>query len=1022
MHRAPIPKASSTRATDPLFVVHTDICGPLPEADMGTGALYFLSFIDDYSSYATVYLLRTKDQALDSFRHYKAWAENYTGYRIKNLHSDGGGEYLSSQFTTYLHVMGIHRQVTVARTPQQNGKAERFNRTVMESARSTLHAAGLPAKYWGDAVLTAVYLRNRLPTRALNGVTPYEAWRGEKPDLSHIRVWGCLAYIHVHRIKRNKLARRARACVFVGYPPEAKGWKLYDPATARYIVARDVTFQEGVSGTKALVGGGASSPLSPSSSSTSLSPPPTDSASPPSAVVPTTGPTGVLPSSITSNVHEGVEFDDESDEESDSDLEVLPKPRAAVVSPRPPDSPSDDPLSGSEASRSQPSSSGDPLSGSEASRSQPSSSGDPLSGSEAPRSLPSSSGSPQSSGEAPRSSTVPAVGAASNVPLVDPSTGNSAAKVKKVRGQRELDRLRDSTPSNPGYVAASPLQPRHSSSGGDRALAASVSDERSHTVNTESTVMVPQTYAEAMASPEREQWSQAMLEELTSQAANHTWTLVKLPAARKAVGCKWVFDIKYNADGSINRFKARLVAKGCSQKEGVDFTETFAPVARMPSLRALLAIAAAQDLEIHQMDVKTAFLNGDLEEDIYMEQPPGFVAQGSQANLVCKLNRSLYGLRQAGRAWYKKIDAALNELGLKPTMSDNCIYVLREASTVYVLLYVDDLLLISKDLSQLQSIKAELSKRFEMKDLGEAQFILGLQIHRDRARRCLSLSQSQYVKTILSRFNMQDCKPASTPMSTGIKLRREEQPTASVELKEQAVGAQQDDMNEVPYAQAVGALMYAAMGTRPDIIYSTTALSQFLQCPTRLHWVALKRVLRYLKGTQQAQLVYHPTAGSAQYPLAVHGYSDSDWGNDVNDRRSVTGWVFLLYGCAVSWQSRKQRSTALSSVEAEYMATAAATKEAIWWRRFLTELGLLPPGPTLIYSDSQGSIALAKNPDHHDRTKHIDLRYHFIRDQIAAKAIRTDFIGTELMLADVLTKPLSRDRHEALVGQMGLVV
>jgi hypothetical protein len=249
--------------------------------------------------------------------------------------------------------------------------------------------------------------------------------------------------------------------------------------------------------------------------------------------------------------------------------------------------------------------------------------------------------------------------------------------------------------------------------------------------------------------------------------------LVKIPADRKAVGCKWVYDIKYNADGSINRFKARLVAKGCSQKEGVDFTETFAPVARMPSLRAVLAIAAAQDLEIHQMDVKTAFLHGDLEEDIYMEQPPGFVAPGSQANLVCKLNRSLYGLRQAGRAWYKKIDAALNDLGLKPTMSDNCIYVLHETpTTVYGLLYVDDLLLISNVLSRLQSIKAELSKRFEMKDLGEAQFILGLQIHRDRARRRLSLSQSQYVKTVLSRFNMQDCKPASTPMSTGIKLRR----------------------------------------------------------------------------------------------------------------------------------------------------------------------------------------------------------------------------------------------------------
>ena len=215
--------------------------------------------------------------------------------------------------------------------------------------------------------------------------------------------------------------------------------------------------------------------------------------------------------------------------------------------------------------------------------------------------------------------------------------------------------------------------------------------------------------------------------------------------------------------------------------------------------------------------------------------------------------------------------------------------------------------------------------------------------------------------------------------------------------------------------------MYAAMGTRPDIAYSTTILSQFLQNPARSHWVALKRVLRYLKGTQHAQLVYQQTADtSADQPLTIQGYSDSDWGNDANDRRSVTGWIFLLYGCAVSWQSRKQRTTALSSVEAEYMAAASAAKEAVWWRRFLTELGLPPSGPTVIHSDSQGSIALANNPDHHDRTKHIDLRYHYLREQVALRAIRPEFVGTELMLADVLTKPLSRDRHQALVTKVGL--
>ena len=1052
-----MPKTRTTRAKDPLVVVHTDICGFMPEPAMGTKALYFISFIDDYSRYATVFLIRTKDEALDAFRKYKAWAENYTGFTIKNLHSDGGGEYMSGQFTTYLHIVGIHRQVTVARTPQQNGVAERFNRTIMESARSMLHAAGLPPMYWGDAVMTAVYLRNRLPTRALNDVTPYEAWRGEKPDLSHLRVWGCQAFIHVPRVKRNKLAAKARACVFVGYPPEAKGWLLYDPTGERYVVARDVTFQESVSGTKAFVGGGASTPPSSTTSSASAE----SSTSPP--VVPVSVRVSELPSSIASNVHEGVEFDDGSDEDSDTDSEGLP-PSGAELPPL--ISPSSDLQSGGKALRS----------------SQPSPSSDLLSGGKALRSSqPSLSGSPQSSGEAPRSVPVPFVSQPSDRPAVtapaatvpeargsvssasnldehsvpageqaalrhqpefgaagerssvsapsvmsSSSTGSQPeAKTKKPKGQRELDRLRDSAPSNPGYVAASPLQPkprqsRQSNQGGHRALAASVSDERSQVVNTESTVIEPRTYAEAMRTADWEQWEQAMREELASIAANNTWTLVPLPTDRKAIGCKWVLKIKRKADGSIDRFKARLVAKGFSQKEGLDFKETFAPVARMPSLRALLAIAAAQDLEIHQMDVRTAFLNGELEEEIYMQQPEGFVAPGSQANLVCKLNRSIYGLKQASRAWYKKIDSALSDLSFKPTMADNCIYVLQEHSTVvYILLYVDDLLLISNNLRRLQSVKEELSQRFDMKDLGEAHFILGLQIQRDRTHRRLSLSQSEYVKTILERFNMNESKPASTPMSTSTKLVRSNLSTSSSNEPAASVGL--EDMREVPYSQAVGALMYAAMGTRPDIAYSTTILSQFLQNPARSHWVALKRVLRYLKGTQHAQLVYQQTADtSADQPLTIQGYSDSDWGNDANDRRSVTGWIFLLYGCAVSWQSRKQRTTALSSVEAEYMAAASAAKEAVWWRRFLTELGLPPSGPTVIHSDSQGSIALANNPDHHDRTKHIDLRYHYLREQVALRAIRPEFVGTELMLADVLTKPLSRDRHQALVTKVGL--
>jgi hypothetical protein len=381
---------------------------------------------------------------------------------------------------------------------------------------------------------------------------------------------------------------------------------------------------------------------------------------------------------------------------------------------------------------------------------------------------------------------------------------------------------------------------------------------------------------------------------------------------------------------------------------------------------------------------------------------------------VCKLNKSLYGLKQAGRSWYRKIDAALIELNFVPLHSDNCVYVLRtEQSIVYLLLYVDDLLLISKDMRLLSLLKKELMRRFDMKDMGEAHFILGLQIHRDRKRRQLSLSQAEYAKTVLQRFDMGECKAAKTPMSTGLKLVKGDSSTPTADAKE---------MRDVPYSQAVGAVMYAMLGTRPDLAHSITSLSQFLQYPGRSHWVALKRVLRYLQGTLEFRLTYQGQSDGegTEDPLTVYGYTDSDWGNNTVDRRSITGWVFKLYGGAVSWQSRKQRTPALSSVEAEYMATTQASKEALWWRYFLTELGLPPKGPTIIYSDSQGSIALAKNPEHHDRTKHIDIQYHFIRHQLATGAVKLHYIGTEDMVADVLAKPLTEERHRMLVLRMGV--
>ena len=513
---------------------------------------------------------------------------------------------------------------------------------------------------------------------------------------------------------------------------------------------------------------------------------------------------------------------------------------------------------------------------------------------------------------------------------------------------------------------------------------------------------------------DHQQWEQAMQSEYDSIQRTGTWTLVPLPRDRKAIGCRWVYKLKRKADGSIDRYKARLVAQGFSQKEGVDFNETFAPVAKFCSIRALLALAAHQDLEIHQMDVNTAFLNGDLDEDIYMRQPDGYVVAGKE-HLVCKLNKSLYGLKQAGRSWYTKIDKVLLDLGFGHLHSDHCVYQRREADTViYIALYVDDLLILSNSTERLDQFKHKLSTIFDMKDLGEAHYVLGIQIQRDRQARTLSIGQHEYIKQVLDRFGMLDSKPVATPLATGTQLLKSDCPTTD---------EQRQAMSSVPYQSAIGAIMYAMLGTRPDIAYAVTVLSQFSHNPGPTHWAAVKRLLRYLRGTMDFKITY---AGLPDAQIDIHsfpvlsGYCDADWGSDLNDRRSITGYVFTLAGGAISWQSKKQPTVALSSVEAEYMASTQATKEALWWRTFFKELGSSMTTPSQLFSDSQGSMALAKNPEYHSRTKHIDIQHHFVREHIANHNVQFDFVGTEDMIADVLTKPLPRDAHSKFVHSMGL--
>jgi hypothetical protein len=503
-----------------------------------------------------------------------------------------------------------------------------------------------------------------------------------------------------------------------------------------------------------------------------------------------------------------------------------------------------------------------------------------------------------------------------------------------------------------------------------------------------------------------------MQTEINSLHAAGTYEVVKLPPGRHAIGGKWVYRTKRGANGEITKYKARWVAQGFSQKHGVDYTDTFAPVARFDSIRGIMALAAQHNWELHQMDVRSAYLNGELEEEIYMQQPTGFATSASafQQRSVCRLRKSLYGLKQSGRTWTK-----------------------RGSVVLIISLYVDDLLLASDNLNELIKVKAELSSRFDMEDMGEASFVLGIKITRDRAARTLTISQGAYIEEMLTTFGMDTCQPVSTPMDSKTRLVPFAVPTTSDSTTNNAAANDLPPTSEAgpkpvlldaaaktKYQSAVGALLHAARATRPDISYAVTALSQFCKEPASDHWSAVKRLFRYLRGSAHRGLIYKGTGPSSPAPL-LFGYCDSDWAEDRYDRRSFTGYAFLISGAAVSWACRKQTTVALSSTEAEYMSSADAAREAIWWRSFLSSLTYPQQKPTLLLSDNQGSIQLSKNPEGHRRTKHIDVRHHYIRERVHDETIIVDYVNTAQMAADVLTKPLAAVQHGTTIKLLGMI-
>ena len=510
-------------------------------------------------------------------------------------------------------------------------------------------------------------------------------------------------------------------------------------------------------------------------------------------------------------------------------------------------------------------------------------------------------------------------------------------------------------------------------------------------------------FQDAVRGPDRDKWIEARDKEITALIDKDCWTIEVIPPNTTVVGCRYVCKIKTNAVGEIVKYKVRLVAQGYSQIEGVNYFETFSPVARLSTIRIILAIAAINGLTLHHIDVNCAYINAELDEEIYLRPPPDF---NLPHNYALKLKKSLYGLKQSGLNWNKCITKYLEAIGFKKLSADNCVFILNPAAPnmIVIVLYVDDMIIASKLLSDIQNLKDKIKSKFNIDDLGEMKYYLGLQIMQDLSKGVIKLTQAAYIKKLALKYKVDKCKVVSTPLPMDFRFDEEE--------INQLNDEQLNYVRNFPIREIIGSINFIASGTRMDIGYSISTLAKYQDKPNLTVCKASMHLLKFLNSTSEIELTFH-----GQYNRLV-GYSDANWANDPITRRSTSGFIFYLGNSPITWQSRMQPIVALSSTESEYIALTEAVKEVKWLRSLLNEVGINTTRPTTLWCDNQSAIDLVHNPVHHKRTKHIDIRYHFIRDEIKYNTVVVDKIHTSQMLADMLTKLASPEMIKKLLIPM----
>lgn len=796
-----IPFGTRTKSTRLLEIVHSDLCGPITPVAID-GGKYFLTFIDDFSSFSVVFILKNKSETYDRFVEYLQMVEAKFTCKIHKLRCDNGGEYVSKDISRLCHEKGIIIDYTVPYSPQQNGKAERKNRSLVERSRTILEEAGMSKVFWSEAIRTANYVMNRGISSNLN-VTPAEIWYNSKPDISNFRIFGCVAYSHIQREFRDKFESKAEKCVMVGYAPT--GYRLWNIRKEKIIIARDVEFNENI-----------------------------------------------------------FVFKDRS-VQVDNEMEMN-----------------------------------------------------------------------ESQNESLRNR---------NEENVRGTEDKRTIKIPAKYDDFELYMAFDAT--------------------------SFVND-------------VPRNFNDIGNRSDSKLWLNAIDRELNSIYENETWQIVEIPKNEKIIDTKWVFSYKNLEQKERDRYKARLVVRGFLQDKNVDYENIYSPVAKMSTIRLLLIIGNQFKFYFYQLDVKTAFLNGTISENIYIYPPEGVKCEN---NKVLKLKKSLYGLRQSSKCWNDKINSYFLALGFERSENDYCLYSMNKSSEVaYLLIYVDDIIISGPDINLLNQIKSKLMTNFKMIDKGELKNFLGLEIRYDRDKGVLKVNQETYIKSLLKKFKMEHCKRSAIPIETKLNVDICKEP---------------DKLTKKPFRELIGCLMYLMLGSRPDICYALNYFSRFQDRASDTAWNHLMTLLRYLKGTQGLGL--HFKRENKNFNLEC--FVDADWAGDVDDRKSVSGFVFKLFNNTLMWSTRKQQCVSLSTTEAELVALCTAVSEGLWLLK-LVEGFRLSVRPMLVYEDNQGCISILNNPANNRRVKHIDLKYNFVLEHIKRKDFRIEYVSTNDQLADLFTKGL----------------